>query len=127
MAINANDGTSYGSGTVTASTSNQDRRDHLHADPCYQRSAAIPRNKDVLIVRQTDCERSLAPSQLINKFAPGLAWDTARYLSKFVSTRSTALEMPTGCGLTFYLDATVTNRTNTNATLGLTAGELHQS
>ena len=25
--------------------------------------------------------------------------------------------MPSGCGLTFYIDATVANRTNTNASL----------
>ena len=125
VAINAATGASYGSGTVTASTSNRLHRNHLHADPCYQRT--MQSLAEGCADRASDgSERSLAPSQVLNKVCPGATWDTSDTSPSSTNTQH-SLEMPTGCGLTFYIDATVHEPNKYERNSRLTAGELHQS
>jgi hypothetical protein len=115
VAINANNGTSYGSGRIAASTSNVSAGTTFTLSPAIS-SACNPSNKDVLIVRLTAANRLRAPNQVINKVCSGAKWDTSD-TSPSSSNTHQSLEMPTGCGLTYYMDATVANRTNTNSTL----------
>jgi hypothetical protein len=115
VAINATTGSSYGSGTVTASTSNQGSTGITFTLTPALSAPCSPSQKDVLIVRQMTSNGTLAPDQLF-KVCSGATWNTSD-TSPSSSNTQQSLEMPTGCGLTFYLDATVTNRTNTNASL----------
>ena len=115
VAINASNGTSYGSGTITASTSNVSAGTTFTLSPAIS-SACNPSNNDVLIVRQTAANTLLTPSQVINSVCSGASWDTSD-TSPSSSNTQQSLEMPTGCRLTYYMDAVLTNRTNTNSTL----------
>ena len=115
VAINAATGSSYGSGTVTASTSNQGSMGTTFTlDPALS-APCSPSQKDVLIVRQLSVKGMLAPNQLF-KVCSEATWNTSD-TSPDSSNTQHCLAMPAGCELTFYLDATVTNRTNTNASL----------
>jgi hypothetical protein len=115
VAINAATGSSYGSGTVTASTSNQGSTGITFTLTPALSAPCDPSQKDVLIVRQMTSNGTLAPDQLF-KVCSGATWNTSDTSPNSSNTQQ-SLEMPTGCGLTFYLDATVTNRTNTSASL----------
>jgi hypothetical protein len=114
VAINASNGTSYGSGTITASTSNVSAGVTFTLSPAIS-SACNPSNNDVLIVRLTAANVLLPPSQVINSVCSGASWDTSDTSPSSSNTRQ-SLEMPTGCRLTYYMDAVVPNRTNTNST-----------
>jgi hypothetical protein len=115
VAINAAKGTSYGSGTVTASTSNKGSKGITFTLTPALNAPCSPSQNDVLIVRQMGPNGVLAPNQLL-KVCSGATWNTSD-TSPYSTNTQQSLEMPTGCGLTFYLDATVANRTNTNASL----------
>jgi hypothetical protein len=115
LAINAATGTSYGSGVVTASTSNTGTTGISFTLSPALSTACNPSQNDVLIVRQTSALNLLAPNQYLN-VCSGASWDNSD-TSPSSSNTQRSLQMPTGCGLTFYIDATVTNRTNTNASL----------
>ena len=115
VAINAAKGSSYGSGTVTASTSNQGSMGITFTLTPALSAPCNPSQKDVLIVRQMSANGMLAPNQLF-KVCSGATWNTSDTSPNSSNTQH-SLEMPTGCDFTFYLDATVTNRTNTNASL----------
>jgi hypothetical protein len=115
VAIHAATGSSYGSGTVTASTSNQGSMGIIFTLTPALSAPCSPSQKDVLIVRQMSANGMLAPNQLF-KVCSEATWNTSDTSPNSSNTQH-SLEMPTGCGLTFYLDATVTNRTNTNASL----------
>jgi hypothetical protein len=69
----------------------------------------------VLIVRQSGPNGLIPANQMLN-VCSGASWD-ASDTSPSSSNTQHSLEMPTGCGLTFYMDATMSNRTNTNASL----------
>ncbi len=115
VAVNASNGTSYGSGTITASTSNVSTGTTFTLSPAIS-SACNPSNNDLLIVRKTAANTFFTPSQVINSVCSGASWDTSD-TSPSSSNTQQSLEMPTGCHLQYYLDAVVTNRTNTNSTL----------
>jgi hypothetical protein len=115
VAINAATGSSYGSGTVTTSTSNQGATGITFTLTPALSAPCSPSQNDVLIVRQMKPNGMLAPNQLL-KVCSGATWNTSDTSPNSSNTQQ-SLEMPTGCGLTFYLDATVTNRTNANASL----------
>jgi hypothetical protein len=115
VAINAATGTSYGSGVVTTSTSSTGTTGITFALSPALSAACNPSQNDVLVVRQTTATNLFAPNQLLN-VCSGASWDTSD-TSPSSSNTQRSLQMPTGCGLTFYIDATVTNRTNTNASL----------
>jgi hypothetical protein len=115
VAINAATGASYGSGTVTASTSNTGSTGITFKLSPAMSAACNPSQNDVLIVRQMGPNGVLAPNQLL-RICAGATWN-ASDTSPSSSNTQHSLQMPTGCGLRFYLDATVANRTNTNASL----------
>ena len=115
VAINAATGSSYGSGTVTASTSNQGSMGVTFTLTPALSAPCSPSQKDVLIVRQMSANGMLAPNQVF-KVCSGATWNTSDTSPNSSNTQH-SLEMPTGCEFTFYLDVTVTNRTNTNASL----------
>ena len=118
VAINAATGTSYGSGVVTASTSNTGTTGITFALSPALSAACNPSQNDVLVVRQTAATNLFAPNQLLN-VCSGASWDTSD-TSPSSSNKQRSLQMPTGCGLTFYIDATMSNRTNTNGQGGST-------
>jgi len=115
VAINAATGASYGSGVVTASTSNTGSAGITFTLSPALSAACNPSQNDVLILRQTGPNGEFVPSQFLNVCA-GASWNTSD-TSPSSSNTQHSLEMPTGCGLTFYMDATVSNRTNTNVSL----------
>jgi hypothetical protein len=115
VAINAAKGTSYGSGRVTASTSNKGSTGMtLTLSPALS-APCNPAQNDVLIVRLTQGKSWLAPAQLLN-VCPNATWNSSD-TSPSSSNTQHSLEMPTGCGLTFYLDATISQRTSANASV----------
>jgi len=116
VAINAATGKSYGSGTITASTSNVSSGANFTLSPAIS-SACSPSNNDVLIVR-LNAQNTLEPPTFVlnGNVCPGAAWDVGDTSPASTNTYQ-SLKMPTGCGLTFYIDATVSNRMNTNASL----------
>jgi hypothetical protein len=118
VAINTATGTSYGSGVVSASTSNTGTTGITFTLSPALTAACNPSQNDVLIVRQTAETNLFAPNQLLN-VCSSASWDTSD-TSPSSSNTQRSLQMPTGCGLTFYLDATVSNRTNTNGQGGST-------
>lgn len=115
VAINAATGVRYGSGTITASTSNRGPKGITFTLTPALTAPCKPAQNDVLIVRQTGPNGVFAPTQLLRVCA-GATWNKSD-TSPSSSNTQHSLEMPTGCELTFYVDATVANRTNTNASL----------
>src|ERR1700677_1691139 len=109
VAINAATGTRYGSGVDTASTSKTGTTGITFTLSPALSAACNPSQNDVLVVRQTAATNLFAPNQLLN-VCSGASWDTSD-TSPSSSNTQRSLQMPTGCGLTFYIDATVTNRT----------------
>ena len=91
VAINAATGSSYGSGTVTASTSNQGSMGTTFTlDPALS-APCSPSQKDVLIVRQTECERYACPQSVVQGLLRRLPGTRAIPL-QIRATRSTALK-----------------------------------
>ena len=111
VAINASNGTSYGSGTITASTSNVSSGANFTLSPAIS-SACSSSNNDVLIVR-LDAQNTLEPPNFLLRVCSGATWDTSDTSPSSTNTIQ-SLEMPTGCTLTYYFDATMANSTNTN-------------
>jgi hypothetical protein len=112
VAINAATGASYGSGVVTASTSNTGSKGITFTLSPALSGPCNPSQNDVLIVRQTGPKGLLAPKQLL-RVCSGASWDTSD-ISPSSSNTQHSLQMPTACTLTYYFDATMTNRTNSN-------------
>src|SRR5580704_12660059 len=76
VAINAATGSSYGSGTVTASTSNQGSMGITFTLTPALSAPCSPSQNDVLIVRQMGPNGVLAPNQLLN-ICSGATWNTS--------------------------------------------------
>ena len=112
VAINAATGASYGSGVVTASTSNRGSKGITFTLSPALSGPCNPSQNDVLIVRQTGPKGLLAPKQVL-RVCEGASWDTSD-ISPSSSNTQHSLQMPTACTLTYYFDATMTNRTNSN-------------
>ena len=110
-AINAGTGTSYGSGTITASTSTVSAGANFTLSPAIS-AACNPSNNDVLIVR-LNAQNTLEPPSFSQNVCGGATWDTSDTSPSSTNTIQ-SLKMPTGCEVFYNLDATVTNRTNTN-------------
>jgi hypothetical protein len=110
-AINASTGTSYGSGTVTASTSNVSSGANFTLSPAIS-SVCNPSNNDVLIVR-LNARNTLEPASFIQNVCGGATWNTTDTSPASTNTIQ-SLQMPTSCTLFNNIDDTVTNRTNTN-------------
>jgi hypothetical protein len=111
VAINASNGTSYGSGTITASTSNVSSGANFTLSPAIS-SACSSSNNDVLIVR-LNAQNTLEPPNSILRVCSGATWDTSDTSPASTNTIQ-SLEMPAGCTLTYYFDATMADRTNSN-------------
>jgi hypothetical protein len=111
VAINASNGTSYGSGTITASTSNVSSGANFTLSPAIS-SACSSSNNDVLVVR-LDARNTLEPPNFLLRVCSGATWDTSDTSPSSTNTIQ-SLEMPAGCTLTYYFDATMANRTNSN-------------
>ena len=118
VAINAATGAGYGSGVVTASTSNTGSTGITFTLSPALSAACNPSQNDVLIVRLTAKNTLLAPNQVEN-VCSGATWDTSDTSPASTNTIQ-SLEMPTSCALAYNLDATVSNRTNTNGQGGST-------
>jgi N-acetylmuramoyl-L-alanine amidase len=117
VAINSATGTSYGSGSVTASTANTGSTGITFTLSPAISAPCNPSQNDVLIVRLTQSNTLVSPYQVLNgHICTTATWNTTDTSPASANTQQ-SLEMPSGCGLTFYIDATVTNRTNTNAAL----------
>jgi Chitobiase/beta-hexosaminidase C-terminal domain/Legume lectin domain/Bacterial lectin len=117
VAINSATGTSYGSGVVTASTSGMGSTGITFTLSPGISSACNPSQNDVLILRLTAPNTLISPNQLLSgHICTAATWDTTDTSPSSTNTQQ-SLEMPNGCGLTFYIDATVANRTNTNPAL----------
>ena len=82
VAINAATGSSYGSGTVTASTSNQGSMGITFTLTPALSAPCSPSQKDVLIVRQMSAERYACPQSVVQGLLRGYL-EHERYLSKF--------------------------------------------
>jgi hypothetical protein len=115
VAVNAAKGTSYGAGVVTASTSNRGSTGTTFTLSPALSSACNPSQNDVLIVRLTAANSLLAPNKLLN-VCSGASWNMAD-TSPSSSNTQRSLQMPSDCALTFNIDATLANRTNTDASL----------
>jgi Immunoglobulin domain/Immunoglobulin I-set domain len=118
VAINAATGTSYGSGTITASTANTGSTGITFTLSPAIGAPCNPSQNDVLIVRQMGPNGKLAPNQVVNNgnICSGASWNTSDTSPSSTNTLQ-SLQMPTGCSFTFYTDAVLGNRTNTNASL----------
>lgn len=111
VAINASNGSSYGSGIITASSSNVSTGATFTLSPAIS-SACSPSNNDVLIVRR-NAQNTLEPPNFTQRVCSGASWNTGD-TSPASSNSIQSLELPSSCALTFYMDAGVTNGTNTN-------------
>jgi hypothetical protein len=118
VAINTVTGASYGSGAVTASTSNTESTGITFTLSPALSAACNPSQNDVLIVRMTAKNTLLAPNQIEN-VCSGATWDTSDTSPASTNTIQ-SLEMPTNCTLAYNLDATLSNRTNANGQGGST-------
>jgi hypothetical protein len=117
VAINSAAGTSYGSGIVTASTASTGSAGITFTLSPAIKSACNPSQNDVLIVRLTAKNTLISPYLLLNShICTAAAWNT-NDTSPASGNTQRSLEMPSGCVLTFYIDATVANKTNTNPAL----------
>ncbi|MDP9052502.1 MAG: hypothetical protein M3O31_17545, partial [Acidobacteriota bacterium] len=115
VAINAATGTSYGSGTVTASTANTSAGTTFTLSPALS-SVCNPSRNDVLIVRLNAANSNYTPNQVDNGICSSATWNTADTSPASTNTRQ-SLNMPTGCTASFGIDAVLRNATNTNPKL----------
>jgi arginine exporter protein ArgO len=114
VAINTAAGTSYGSGTVTASTSNTGGSGSTFTLSPAISSPCNPSQNDVLIVRLLQKNTLVSPYQELNgHICSNAAWNTTDTSPASTNTQQ-SLEIAGGCVASFYMDATVTNRTNPN-------------
>jgi len=116
LAINAADGTAYGSGTITASTASTGGAGITFTLSPALSSACSPSQNDVLIVRLLTGNEVLSPSQVNAGFCAGSTWNTADTSPASTNTQH-SLEMPNGCSASFIIDAVLRNATNTNPVL----------
>jgi hypothetical protein len=116
-AINTSNGTSYGSGNITSSTTNIGSSGiNFTLSPAIS-APCTPSRNDVLIVKLTAPNTLLSPNQALgNAICSGATWDTTDTSPASTNTIQ-SLEMPTGCQVSFGPDAVLGNNTNTNATL----------
>jgi hypothetical protein len=111
------DGTSYGSGTITASTANTSTGITFTLGTPLS-SACNPSNqKDMLIVSLLTGTTGLnTPQTTLPFICSGATFDTSDTDPLSTNTIQ-SLEMPTGCAATFNLDQAYPNVTNTNSSL----------
>ena len=81
MAINAATGASYGSGTVTASTSNKGSKGITFTLSPALSAACNPSQNDVLIVRQMAPNRSACPKSVVAQGLSRRELEYERHLS----------------------------------------------
>ena len=116
-AINSSNGTSYGSGTVTASTANNGSTGTTFTLSPALSAACNPSQHDVIIVKQTARNTLLSPQQAYGgAFCSGAVWNTTD-TSPASSNTQQSLQMPDSCAANFAMDAVVQNNTNTNSSL----------
>lgn len=115
IAMNANTGTSYGSGTITASTANTGSTGtNFTLSPAIS-SACNTSNPDVLVVKLTAQNTLMKPSQFysVNSSATFNTTD----LDPASQNTQQSLQLLTGSTLTFYIDQLLSNSTNSNSSL----------
>ena len=115
LAIDAATGTSYGSGTITASTANTGASGITFTLSPPLSSVCSPSQNDVLIVRLTDQNTLLPPSHVAAGICPGATWNTTD-TSPASSNTQQSLQMPNGCSASFAIDAVLRDATNPNST-----------
>jgi len=80
----------------------------------------------VLIVRLTQPNTLISPYQLLDgHVCSNAVWNTADTSPASTNTQQ-SLQMPSGCGLAFYIDATISNRCQSQLKSRIAAGEFHQ-
>jgi len=116
VAINAATGTSYGSGTITASTANTgDTGTTFTLSPAIS-SACNPAQNDVLIVRLTASSNLMTPNQFNGGICPTATWNTTD-TSPASSNTQQSLQMPNGCTTSFAMDQVLPDATNPDPAL----------
>ena len=122
IAVSASTGALLGTGTITASTSNQGSSGIEFTLGTALSSAcnSTSGSQDMLIVKLTNASPTLFTPAGIGNGGLGIcssaSWDTTD-TDPASSNTIQSLEMPTGCTLTFYIDSGLPNATNTNSTL----------
>jgi hypothetical protein len=124
VAINASTGTSYGSGTITASTANTGSSGITFTLSPAISSACTPSHTDVLLVRLTAQNTILSPNAFNSGICSGATWNTADTSPNSTNTIQ-SLEMPNGCSANFTIDAVVGNSTKYQSIIGGSFGFIH--
>ena len=119
VAINTSTGTSYGSGTITASTTNTGSTGTVFTLSPAISSACNSSQSDVLIVRLTGTNTNYTPNQLNPGACSGATWDTSDTSPSSTNTQQ-SLEMPNACTSSFAMDQVLLNATNPNSALAST-------
>lgn len=116
VAIDTANGTSFGSGSITASTANNGSRGTTFTLSPAISAPCNPSRSDVLVVRLTASNSLMLPHQLNGGICSGASWNTRDTDPASSNTRQ-SLEMPNGCTASFVIDAVQRNATNPNPTL----------
>ncbi|MDP9051523.1 MAG: chitobiase/beta-hexosaminidase C-terminal domain-containing protein [Acidobacteriota bacterium] len=116
VAINSSTGTSYGSGTITASTANTGSSGTTFTLSPAISSACNASQSDVLIVRLSAANSNYSPNQMNAGICASATWNTADTSPSSTNTIQ-SLETPNGCRSYFSMDQVLLNATNTNSTL----------
>jgi len=116
VAINAATGTSYGSGTITASTANTGGTGISFTLSPAISSACNPAQNDVLMVRLTGGTNLMTPNQFNGGICPSATWNT-NDTSPASSNTQQSLQMPSGCVTSFAMDQVLRDATNPNPVL----------
>jgi len=117
IAVSAMNGTSYGTGTITASTANTGSTgiDFTLGTPLS--AACSTAQQDMLIVKFTKAPTGLISPQSFGIDAcSGATWNTSD-TSPASSNTTQSLQLPTACNVQFGSDESVQNLTNTNSSL----------
>ena len=116
IAMKSANGTSYGTGTVTASTANSSAGLQFTLSTALSSACSVG-SDDMLVVKSTNASPTLlTPKQMDNSVCSSATWNTSDTDPNSTNTVQ-SLEMPTGCRVQFGIDAGMNNSTNTNATL----------
>ena len=117
IAVNASNGTSYGTGTITASTANTGSTGIQFTLGTPLSSACSTSEQDMLIVKFTNAPQGLiTPQQFGIDACPGATWNTSD-TSPASSNTVQSLQIPTACTVQFGSDQSEANSTNSNSTL----------
>jgi len=116
IAINALTGTAYGTGRITASTSNSSAGTQFTLGTALS-SPCNTAHQDMLVVKFPNAAAGLLkPQQMLAGICSSATWNTSDTSPESANTYQ-SLEMPSGCTLNLYMDQVVLNNTNTNAAL----------